>query len=79
MGARVGLGEGSDASECTSTDCAPCIEITRDTGEESDPIGICGAETSTTADLAGSGADGVASTATCIGCAFSGAGLVLVG
>jgi len=69
MGARVGRGEGSDALECTSTDCAPCIEITRDTGEESDPIGICGAETITTGGRDGSGVDTAELDVTCIVCA----------
>jgi len=79
MAATVGHGAGSGALVCTSTVFARSTEIIKAIGVACALTGTCGAATTTTEGLAGSGADGVGSTATCIGCAFSGAGLVLAG
>jgi len=65
MAELAGPGEDTDALECTSTDCAPCIEITRAIGDECDRTGICGAETITTSGHDGSGVDTEESDGTC--------------
>jgi len=64
-----GSGEGSEELECTSTVSAPCTETTKVIGAECAPIGICTGATTTTSDLGGSGASGVAFTDTCTACA----------
>jgi len=74
-----GCGVATDALECTSTVCAPCIGITRATGAECGLIGTCGVATNITAGRAGSGVDTVESQDIFTACGFCGVGMVPAG
>jgi len=71
-----GCGAAIAASVCTDTVCEHCTATTKDIGGVFELIGICGAETSTTAGLAGSGADTGKLVDTNTAYAFSDVGMV---
>jgi len=68
MHRRVGCGDPTSVSECTSTATAPCTTMSKVNGAVSGPTGTCGRRTIITEQPDGTGAQHGASDAICTGC-----------